>query len=469
MVTPSCCEWVHHRLDQKRASNFVTPTTLVIRRTASACLALQGLVTLCCVPGTTSSVASLDSAPPVAPATPEVKVAEAASAPTLSTQAAPTRDSKRLGSALSVAEVVCSDDRECHVVSSEPLALPSELGRPRLVGTQVTEEVARARGWGADVPVYWIVLLDEHDHVVAAQRLTAAFKRGSEPDTDGLWSTFELTLPSGADPLATLRLWEPSPSGTAWGRNGFVRFSWPQFEPIEWEYAALHYVNPLLNSTQRWSWVDLTGSAEEGAFRFQFVLPQLTLDERFVSDAWSTADFERCASRLSSKNSSKVRGHAPSPHSLLALLSPQAELFLELEAAGGTAISGSASLEICFSGNVLRSEMYAPGVHPSCESFSLADPRPATLQVRKAPRAFRYKVSLPREELVDLPAITLVFRDPRTRQASMSSPFDFKTIAKLGDVLQFSPDRVTCRLEGEALIPRFAASNPQADLLDQTR
>lgn len=442
---------------------------LATGRTLRTCPALLGLVTLCCVPGKTGSVAALDSAPPVTSTTPQAKLPPIPSMATVSPQAAPARESKTSGSALSVADVVCRDDRECHVESSEPLALPSELGRPHLVGTQVPEEVAKARGWGADVPVYWIVVLDEHDHVVGAQRLTAAFERGREPDTDGLWSTFELTLPSGSDSLVTLRLWEPSPSGTAWGRNGFVRFSWPRFEPVEWEYSAFHYINPLLNSTQRWSWVDLSGSAEEGEFRFQFVLPQLTLDERFVSEAWATAQFARCASRLSSKNSSGLRGHRPSGHSLVALLSPEAELFVELEAAGGKPISRSARLEICFSGSVLRSEVYAPGVRPSCESFSLEDPRPATLQVRKAPRALRYKVSLPRDELADLPAITLVFRDPETRQALMSSPFDFKTIAKLGDVLQFSPDRVTCRLEGEALTPHFASSNPEADLLDQTR
>lgn len=175
-------------------------------------------------------------------------------------------------------DVVCGDDGACRVDSSEPLPLKAAHGRPHLVRTSVLEEAAESRGWGADFPTYWIVILDDRDHVLAAQRLATGFKRGQEPDSDSLWSTFQLTLPSESDRLVTLRVWEPSPSGTAWGRDGFVRFSWPRFEPIEWEYHAFHFLNPSLNSTERWTWLDQTGSSQYRALQFQFLLPRVEVE-----------------------------------------------------------------------------------------------------------------------------------------------------------------------------------------------
>jgi hypothetical protein len=435
--------------------------TRVMPRASGATLAL--LTVSCAHPGTGLSDPSAAPEVNVAPTPPSVV------APTELTPAVPTEHSTSSGSALSVVQAVCGDDAACRIDSNEPLALPTQVGRPHLVSTSIPPDVAKARGWGANTPMVWIVTLDDSDHVLAAQRLTAAFKQGHQPHPDELSSTFELTLPSGPEQLVTLRVSEPSPSGTAWGRNGFVRFSWPRFEPIEWEYAAFHYVNPSLNSTFRWSWVDRSGSSEEGASQFRFVLPELTLDERFVSEAWTTADFERCAARLSSKNTARLSGYRPARHSLLAVLSPGAELYLELEVMAGEHLADTTTVEVCFSGEVIRFAPETPTAAPLCDRFSVIDPKPASLRVAKAPGAFRYKVSLPPEILADFPGVTVILRDPVNRRSLMSSPFDFKTATKLGDVLQFSPDRVTCPLEGEVLAPRFAASNSETNLLDQLR
>jgi hypothetical protein len=361
----------------------------------------------------------------------------------------------------SLEEALCGTTAGCRVESTEPLTFRTEIGHAALVRTALTPEAAASLdAWGAGWPDYWIVTLDDKGRVRSFQRLTEGFKQGEEHGDD-LPSTFTLTLhPSkGTSSQATLQVREPSPGGTAWGRNGLVRFTWPDFRLVEWEYDAFHVINPALNSSQHWNWETGSGGSDYAHFAFRYVIPRIALDKAFTTAAWKNADFARCAGRLHAGNAEHLPGDRSSPHSLAAVLSLQGELFVELHQADSAPLSKGTRIEVCYAGDFLWSVPETHGIKPQCVAFSLDGAlKSGSAYIQQAPDRLRYKVELPSE--VESPAVRLMVRDPDRRQSLLSSRY------KLGEVLTFPRERVSCELDHGSLVPRFAALDPRRTLID---
>ena len=150
------------------------------------------------------------------------------------------------------------------------------------------------------------------------------------------------------------------------------------------------------------------------------------------------------------------------------MLSTEGVLFLEMIMDPTQAPSKSAELQVCYASEVLRGEsLPQPVTPPPCMKLSLDGSAPNTaVPAEKAPASLRFKLNL---TITELPAITVILRDPKTRQSLRSSKLDFKTPGSLGDVLTFSPKQVTCQLDESSLVPRFGKVDPDRDLMEQVR
>jgi hypothetical protein len=392
---------------------------------------------------------------------PPLAIDHSRSTPTLSETKANKQRALEADPAAIVTREICGSTKGCKLDAMEPLPLTSGTTRALLVRTTEASNASATGDATPIIPDYWIATVDPSTNSVKHQYLVNGFKKGAEPNAEELWPTFTLSFDDATH--ATLNVTDPSQQ-TAWGRRGFVRFSWPDFNALEWEYRITNFLNPDRNSTTRWDWRTRTGSSLFHRCYFRYVVPRIPVDPQFAATAWRTVDFSACSSKLDKTTGAAHRGEKLAPYEIRALLTAENELFMELLPLDATQPSSSVTVTVCYA-EVLRFEPETPSTKPPCTIFKIADGQTTSpVRIEKAEDRLRYKLLLPYDKDLGELGLTITLNDSRLGQSLSSSPYVPKTSQQLGATVNISG--VRCTLNGPNLESHFEPVDQNSSLLD---
>ena len=362
---------------------------------------------------------------PKAPS-PSSKDAETETAELVTVQEDTTPPQSALG-AVSLESLICHET-EC---SLEQIR---ELGGDTFVVRDANKEEE------APGPAHWLIHREDNGSF-KYQKLFFGYFQKDQPKNGELWSTF--SLKQRTDGLLELTGHESSPSGTAWGRDGSLTFSFPQGELLEWTYHWWHASNSSLSGSSDWSWLNLDTDSSTAL--------EIDLPDGFAEKDWMNTDISRCSIPLyQEQGKKKVKlGNT--------LVAPgDKTLFVRLQK---KAINPQSILEICSAGE------FEPGPdseYPGtvfCESFPMNSKGAVTQDGERV----NFKIQLP--EVTS--HVSIILHDASKRTYFVSNDFNFKDAYTLGEILNISPERGRCVLENGVLRPQLQPLNPDKALFDQ--
>ncbi|MFZ5893621.1 MAG: hypothetical protein ACOY0T_21340 [Myxococcota bacterium] len=366
----------------------------------------------------------------------------------------------------SLSEALCGGRIDCQVTGT--------------LGGMKAHDGTRREVWRATVPEegegspedenctfeeFWLVALDRAGKV-ADKRLFASGCAPSSPET--AWC--------GLPPRASVRVrgkvveadWSVHALRcmSVYHSTGSYAASLEDFKPLHASSRYFRMVDPWEERRTNWDWSRMRGSwsfstkdAECPMLRRGPIprIPAFDLGEKFVGEAWRTADVSRCATRIDAGYGFAPKG-AAAKVALQLLATAENTLFVDVKPlVRGRPLPKNAVVRVCRSEEALYSYAYC---HPRDDDFTCGK---FTLDGRVLEGELEVEASIPSEHgarlKVQLPSdsasVTVMYSEPSTGRwlaSSQQRPLDFTYFNELHPV---DADVARCELEGAELQLRF--------------